>query len=934
MRRPLWAGSVIAIVVALNGVVLSPANAFPPSPWLALGYSSHASITDDVITRLDREFFAVADTSRTMRKAIEEIVDANKAVDDDQFQSAKHFDGENFAGGQNRVVELRAQVIAGVQADDASSARIALGSALHGIQDFYSHSNWVELGNRGPSSDLGRPGRALGPVAGAGEATCDGSRLITRNLTSGYYHGEDRDPDKAVRGKCRHGGPFDSGSRLNGISKDSPIGPLAPHAPFHTAAKAVADAATEQFLRDIKGEITPRQLRLLLGAGPTLAMAIDTTGSMSGAIAGVRAEATEIVDSRLGEDDEPAKYVLSPFNDPSTGPVRATTDPDEFKSGLSGLGASGGGDCPELAMTGTLNALAQTDEGGTLFLFTDASAKDSGLAGAVSGVASSKEIAVYPILFGSCSPIDPAYIRLASDSGGQVFELSQDDADSVTELAGRLTRSDSVRVLSVSGVADNAPQSWDIPVDSGLTDLTVAASGASTVELHRPDGTLAVAGDPDVSLTTLGSGSTQVTLATVAAPQVGLWTATLASDGSPFSLNVFGRSALDLSSFDLLTEVTGHEGTDYRRLAGQPLSGSAESAGATVTGEPRSVAFDLRSPGGDVIATPTLSPLATDGAYFGPLPVPSQPFRPVLTGTDATGAVFQRVAAGVVRPQSVVVTAPARTDLVPGIPVTLTFTVENRGEPGNFTVSAADDTGFITASAPSAIDLPTGGRASVEVAVLPPADTEVGRSQTLTVDVARADDVSQHNYAVLVNPVVAAPQLPPTAVAGPDRTVETGATVTLDGTGSSDPESDPLTMRWSVVSSPTPVSLDASAPVQDVVLPNAGAYVFALTVDDGRGGSSTDEVTYTAADAAPAPPAPTATPTPTPAPSASADSPATPGPSAPPPANPGEHSGSLSNTGTDPTVPVAVGLALVVLGAVLLLLRARKVPRQPGDRHG
>ena len=72
-------------------------------------------------------------------------MDANKAVDDDQFQSAKHFDGENFAGGQNRVVELRAQVIAGVQADDASSARIALGSALHGIQDFYSHSNWVEL---------------------------------------------------------------------------------------------------------------------------------------------------------------------------------------------------------------------------------------------------------------------------------------------------------------------------------------------------------------------------------------------------------------------------------------------------------------------------------------------------------------------------------------------------------------------------------------------------------------------------------------------------------------------------------------------------------------------------------------------------------------------------------------------------------------------
>lgn len=33
-------------------------------------------------------------------------------------------------------------------------------------QDFYSHSNWVELGNRGPYMDLLRPDLPIGSVAG------------------------------------------------------------------------------------------------------------------------------------------------------------------------------------------------------------------------------------------------------------------------------------------------------------------------------------------------------------------------------------------------------------------------------------------------------------------------------------------------------------------------------------------------------------------------------------------------------------------------------------------------------------------------------------------------------------------------------------------------------------------------------------------------
>jgi len=90
---------------------------------------------------------------------------------------------------------------------------------------------------------------------------------------------------------------------------------------------------------------------------------------------------------------------------------------------------------------------------------------------------------------------------------------------------------------------------------------------------------------------------------------------------------------------------------------------------------------------------------------------------------------------------------------------------------------------------------------------------------------------------------------PPTANAGPDQTVQTGDTVQLDGSGSSDPDSDPLSYSWSFVSKPAGSAAVFSDPtiinpifVADV----AGDYILELTVDDGRGGSDTDQVTITA----------------------------------------------------------------------------------------
>ncbi|WP_333814192.1 Ig-like domain-containing protein [Tabrizicola sp.] len=90
----------------------------------------------------------------------------------------------------------------------------------------------------------------------------------------------------------------------------------------------------------------------------------------------------------------------------------------------------------------------------------------------------------------------------------------------------------------------------------------------------------------------------------------------------------------------------------------------------------------------------------------------------------------------------------------------------------------------------------------------------------------------------------------PTADAGPDQTgISEGATVTLDGSGSSDPDAgQTLTFSWAQVSGP-PVTLssmtDAQPSFTAPALVNGNAsetIVFELTVSDGVGGTDTDQV--------------------------------------------------------------------------------------------
>lgn len=89
----------------------------------------------------------------------------------------------------------------------------------------------------------------------------------------------------------------------------------------------------------------------------------------------------------------------------------------------------------------------------------------------------------------------------------------------------------------------------------------------------------------------------------------------------------------------------------------------------------------------------------------------------------------------------------------------------------------------------------------------------------------------------------------PVADAGPDQIVTAGDTVQLDGSASSDPDMDPLTFVWSLVSKPQDSASTLSDPtaVAPTFLADApGSYSIELVVNDGLAGSPPDIVAITA----------------------------------------------------------------------------------------
>lgn len=100
------------------------------------------------------------------------------------------------------------------------------------------------------------------------------------------------------------------------------------------------------------------------------------------------------------------------------------------------------------------------------------------------------------------------------------------------------------------------------------------------------------------------------------------------------------------------------------------------------------------------------------------------------------------------------------------------------------------------------------------------------------------------------------PGSPPIADAGLDQRVSEGSLVTLDGTGSSDPDGDLLGLSWEVIAEPSTggeptASLGGTRENPTLLAAENGTYAARVTATDARQSSATDDVAITVRNEAP-----------------------------------------------------------------------------------
>ncbi|KAG7223689.1 hypothetical protein INR49_015414 [Caranx melampygus] len=589
-----------------------------------------------------------------------------------------HFDDETFEGGRDVITAGVAAVKASVKLENFVAGRWTLGGICHTLQDFYSHSNWVELGNNSPYSTLIKPDQPLENLAG---------RILI--------------------------------ALLMGLSQSS-----------------------------------------------VLCFVIDTTGSMSDDIAEAKRVSFEIIDSKRGTQQEPSAYILVPFNDPGFGPLVMTTNADVFKDSINKLSANGGGDVPELCLSGLQLALTAAPPSSEIFVFTDAPAKDAYLKSTITALIESRKTVVTFMLTDvlssrrrrsihgagsrAMSQADAQLYRdLAQASGGQAIEVTKSDLSVATTV---IEDSSAGAVVTVFQVVKNPG------LLITLHSLLMVRVSQSSSESSGPLASLTTAGNlRRLSLNTDN--------------QTGSWQISVNSN-SPYSVKVTGQSSVNF----IFNLVEAHEGAhgDFSLKEGRPLSGGNASLLVSVTGSDtvKLTEVTLFDSSGPVEVNGSLQAcwmfqytfaMGSGNFLVTFTEVPAGDFVVRLKGEDSssssrsTRSSFQRQASTQIKTSSISVTSQANnTSLEPGSTISIPFTVAtatngvvNDSATGTFTVRANNDRSY-TSTSPSTITIEagSGGTANGTVTLTVPSTAASGTDVTLTIEAenAAATDI---NYAVL-----------------------------------------------------------------------------------------------------------------------------------------------------------------------------------------
>ncbi|XP_031415797.1 von Willebrand factor A domain-containing protein 7-like [Clupea harengus] len=526
-----------------------------------------------------------------------------------------------------------------------------------------------------------------------------------------------------------------------------------------------------ELLEDIRLATGDKDFLRLVGVSQSsvLSFVVDTTGSMSDEIAEVKRVSFSIIDLKRGTQKEPSEYILVPFNDPDFGPLIRTTDADIFKQHINGLSASGGGDIPEMSLSGLQLALTAAPPSSDIFLFTDAPAKDVTLKSTVTALIESTKSKVTFMLTDpsrsarrhqrSGSPTSnrlseadaQLYRDLAQASGGQAIEVSESSLPQATVIIEDSSSPALVTLLQAVRTPLRA-ENFSFLLDELVSNVTLYITGSSPAfTLFSPTGESQSHEVSEGPLGTIQRVGNLQRMQVKTHNRTGLWDITINSTAT-FTVKVTGQSSINFL-FNFVEAFGGAHG-DFSLKQSRPSVGKNATLLMSVTGSDslRVTEVALVPVSGSGAVNGTVEALGGEDFLVTVDELPVENFIIHLRG-ETSGAsrsspiLFLRQSSTQLRASRVAVTASVNSTLEPGATITVPFTVETNTTAGNYTIRARNDRGF-NVTYPSSVTLEAGGRAEGTVSLTAPSDTPSGTDVTLTIE-AEAPGATDSNYVVI-----------------------------------------------------------------------------------------------------------------------------------------------------------------------------------------
>ncbi|TRY93853.1 hypothetical protein DNTS_023771, partial [Danionella cerebrum] len=789
---------------------LPTCHAFLPNFWsrfLTLSWDSwtHQYMTEQAILNITIETWTemmedrhdvdhvelYTSLGRVFWRAVGEVASSNAAMDflsSTRSDPIYHFDSERVEGATQMLRQFWSQTLQLTQAKEYQGARQSLGQLFHSLQDFYSHSNWVEMGQRRLYLHLLNPNEPPVPIASEDTPTCaECYRFSCYNnlleemihqteplLTSGYFSSYPVKP----AGKCSHGGILDSSRRQGaegGINKDSTSPMFSPHHFLHKEAAHLASMATLRVLRDLRNIVGSKSILRLFSVQqpPALVFVMDTTGSMFEEITAARLRTLSIIQAR-GKNRQaslPGTFILVPFHDPGFGPVMETDDSHQFMQYMEDLTALGGGDEPEMCLSALQLALTHSPPLSEIFVFTDASPKDHHLSKAVQALILEKQIKVNFLLTEDPShkggikgtrkrkrreTLSPGrfslYSSIASISGGLTIFTTNKDIHKVSAIVEDTTTSSKVTLLHTKVDTDS---SHTFRVDTAVAKVMLHITGQlSNCELVSPSEIRQSLPGNNGPLAVLDSLKGLWRIQLLPPPEIGVWQLTVKSNG-PITFNILGDSSLDFLYYFAKEANETHPG--LRRVEGSPIAGVPVFLVVAVTGVSPSVGVSfthvtLLGYKGESLQNVQLNSSSSHWSgeeLLGYMDsVPRIPFSLRLLGRDKNGNLVERVSSEMVQPTHVQIQVSSAPTLLPGHSSSVMFEIFNHGPNRYFSLSAEDDHSILSQGDQQRLFIDSRGSVKRKVELRVPFTARVWKAITLTLTV-QAEDSSDSNYAVV-----------------------------------------------------------------------------------------------------------------------------------------------------------------------------------------